>query len=451
VSIAFCFPPLTLRRAVGVLVLSCIGLQVDAADLLEVYRQAQGNDPTFDAARYALAAAQEKIPQARAGLLPVLNLTGNDNANRISSEFSNSPQVDRDIHAWTWTLQLTQPLIRAQNIFAYRESESQVEAARAQYALAEQDLILRVTQAYFDILVAQESIEVAEAQLKAATEQLALAKRGFESGANAVTDVHEAKARADLARSQRIAALNELEAKRAELDKIVGQVPQAFAALQPAVVVPKPQPDDIQSWVEHARDNNPAVQAPRAALKVAEAEISRNKAEYLPTLDLVASYGQNYSSGTPNLPNDFSTRASSGQIGLQLTVPLFTGGAASSRVTEAVASKNKAAAELETARRQAGTDAKQAYSAIVNGLAQIDALESAVDSSKSAVKGNQIGYQLGIHVNIDVLNAEQQLYTAQRDLVKARYDTLFQGFKLKAAAGELSESDVLVVNGLLAH
>ena len=437
------------RYAAGLLALAGVNLPAHSADLLEVYRLAQGNDPTFEAAHYAYAAAQEKIPQARAGLLPVVNITGNDNATRVSSQFSNSPQVNRDIQAWTWTLQLTQPLIRMQNIFAYRESESLVEQARAQYAQAEQDLILRVTQAYFDVLVAQESIAVADTQLKAAEEQLALAKRGFETGANAITDVHEAKSRIDLARAQRIAALNELEAKRAELEKIVGDAPATLAALLPAEVVPKPQPDDVKAWVDQARDNNPAVQAPKAALKVAEAEISRNRAEYLPTLDLVASYGQNYSSGTPNLPNDFSTRANSSQAGLQLTVPLFAGGATNSRVTEAIANKNKAAAELETARRQAGTDAKQAYSAIVNGLAQIEALESAVDSSRSAVKGNQIGYKLGIHINIDVLNAEQQLYSAQRDLVKARYDTLLQGFKLKAAAGILTEVDVMVVNGLL--
>jgi outer membrane protein len=439
------------RRIAIVLVLVGISLSAHGEDLMEIYRLAQGNDPTFDAARYAFEAAQEKIPQAKAGLFPVLDLNGNDNATNASSLFTNTPLVKRDVHAWTWTLQLTQPLIRVQNVYAYRESESLVEQARAQYTQAEQDLILRVTQAYFDVLVAQESIEVADAQVNAMGEQLALAQRGFETGTNAITDVHEAKSRSDLARAQRIAALNELEAKHAELEKVVGQTSNTLAALQPAVVVPKPQPDDARAWAEQARENNPAVLAPKAAVNAAEAEVSKNRAEYMPTLDMVASYEHNYSSGTVGTPSTFETRAKSSQAGVQLTIPLFSGGTTNSRVIEAIANKNKAAAELEVARRQSGTDAKQAYAAIVNGLAQIEALESAVESSKSAVNGNQIGYKLGIHMNIDVLNAEQQLYTAQRDLLKARYDTLFQGFKLRAAAGVLTESDVLEVNGLLAY
>ncbi len=440
-----------MRRTVVVLVLAGLSLSAHGETLLEIYRLAQGNDPTFDAARYAFEAAQQKVPQARAGLLPALNLNGNDNATVASSKFTNTPVVTRDVHAWTWTLQLTQPLIRAQNIYAYRESASLVEQARAQYTQAEQDLILRVTQTYFDVLVAQESIEVADAQVNAMGEQLALAQRGFETGTNAITDVHEAKSRSDLARAQRIAALNELEAKRAELEKVVGQSSNTLAALQPTVVVPKPQPDDARAWMEQARENNPAVLAPKAAVKAAEAEVSKNRAEYSPTLDLVGSYEHNYSSGTVGTPSTFATRASSSQAGVQLNIPLFSGGTTNSRVIEAIANKNKAAAELEVARRQSGTDARQAYAAIVNGLAQIEALESAVESSKSAVNGNQIGYKLGIHMNIDVLNAEQQLYTAQRDLLKARYDTLFQGFKLRAAAGVLTESDVQEVNGLLAY
>lgn len=426
-----------------------VSFSVWGADLLEIYRQAQSNDPTFESARYAFEAAQEKIPQARAGLLPVINLSGSDNSNRATSKFTNTPLVNRDVHAWTWTLQLTQPLIRVQNLFAYGEAQSLVEAARAQYSQAEQSLILRVTQAYFDVLVAQESIDVAEAQLNAAGVQLALAKRGFESGTNAITDVDEAKARAALARSQRIAAINEREAKRAEMDKVIGQSPEKLASLGDGVVVPKPQPSEVQIWIDHARENNPNVRSPKAAFEAAQSAVNKNRSEHLPTLDMVASYGQNYSSGSLTTPADFATRANPRQLGLQLTVPFFAGGATNSRVTEAIAARSKAAAELEVARRQSGTEAKQAYSAIVNGLVQIEALESAVESSKSAVKGNQIGYQLGIHMNIDVLNAEQQLYAARRDLFKARYDTLFQGLKLKAAAGELTEQDVMLVNGLL--
>lgn len=427
------------------------GSSAHCMDLLEVYKQAQESDPTFKVARYAYEAAQEKLPQARAGLLPVLNLNGSDNKTIASSKFTNTPLVNRDVNAWTWTLQLTQPLIRVQNFYAYSASELLVEQAHAQFTQAEQDLILRVTQAYFDVLVAQESIEVTEAQIRATGEQLALAKRGVEAGTNAITDLHEAKSRADLARSQRVAAQNELEGKKAELEKMLEQGPVMLAALKPTVAIPRPQPDSAQSWIEQARESNPAVLAPIAALGAAEAEISKNRAGHLPTLDMVASYGNNYSSGSVSTPSDFETLTESSLVGIQLIVPLFAGGATNSRVVEAIANKNKAQAELEVARRQAGTEAKKAYSAIINGLIQVEALESAVESSKSAVNGNQAGYKLGIHMNIDVLNAEQQLYTAQRDLIKARFDTLFQGFKLKAAAGVLSGGDVESLNEMLVH
>lgn len=440
------------QRTVALLIFVLASLPLRAENLYEIYRLAQSNDPTFEAARYAFAAVQEKVPQARAGLLPVVNINGNESNNYASSQFSISPTaVNRDVDTWALTLQLTQPLFRAQNYYAYSEAESLSEQAHAQLRQAEQDLILRVTQAYFDVIVAQESVAVADKQLNAAEEQLALVQHGFEQGANAITDVHEAKSRADLARSQRIAALNDLEAKRAELEKIVGQETQSLAVLQAAVHMPQPQPEDVHAWIEQARANNPAVLAPKAALGAAEAAVTKNRAEYLPTLDLVASHGWNYSSGSVGTPTDFQTLTHSTQVGVQFTVPLFAGGGTNSRVTEAIANAGKATAELEVARRQAGTDARQAFSAIVNGLAQIEALESAVESSTSSVKGNQIGYKLGIHMNIDVLNAEQQLYTAQRDLVKARYDTLLQGLKLKAATGMLGEEDVYQVNQMLVH
>lgn len=421
-----------------------------AADLLDVYHLAQAGDPTFEAAHYTLEAVQQKLPQARAGLLPVIALSGNTNRTRADTTFSNTPTLVRDVHTWNWALQLTQPLIRVQNFYAYSESESLVEQATAQFAQAEQDLVLRVAQTYFDVVVAEEGIAVADAQLRAMSEQLAIAKRGVETGTSSITDVDEAKSRVDLARSQRVGALNELESKRSELEKVIGQVPDSLSVLRPAVVAPRPEPDDPKDWIRQARESNPAVRAQRAALTAAEATISKNRAEHLPTVDFTASYGGNYASSSLTTPTDYTTRAKSTVVGIQVSVPLFAGGATSAKVAEAAANRYKIQANLETARRQAASDARQAYSGIINGLAQIDALDSAVVSGQSAVKGNQVGYKLGIRINIDVLNAEQQLYASQRDLTKARYDTLLQGLKLKAAVGVLSEEDLAAINSLLA-
>ena len=422
------------------------------ADILEVYRLAQASDPTFQGARYTLQAAEAKIPQARAGLLPTVTINGSDNQTRASTSYPgilNDP-VARDVNAWTWTLQLTQPLIRVQNLYAYRESERVVEQARAQYAQAEQDLIQRVAQAYFDVLVAEEAVAAADAQERAMAQQLDQARHGFDAGTDAITDVNEAQSKFDLARAQRVAASNDLETKRAELGQITGRPPRFLAALKPAVVIPRPEPPDVKAWVGRARDNNPAVRADQAALAAAWAEEARNRAEYLPTVDLVASYGKNYASGSLTTPQDFGTEQRSRVAGVRVTIPLYSGGATGARVDEATANEYKARTELEAARRQAATDARKAYAGIVNGRSQIDALDAALTSSLSAVKGNRIGYRLGIRINLDVLNAEEQLFATRRDLAKARYDMLMQGLKLKAAAGVLTEADVATVNGLLA-
>ncbi|HEX8989655.1 MAG TPA: TolC family outer membrane protein [Rhodocyclaceae bacterium] len=435
---------------IAALSLAFVAIPAAAADLLEVYRLAQANDATYEVARYGLEAAREKIPQARAGLLPNLAVNGSDNRNRAKTAFGDYPQMDRDVRAWTWTLQLTQPLVRMQNIYAYSASQSLVEQAEAEFAQAEQALILGVAQAYFDVLVAEEALLAARVQEKAMTAQWTQARRGFETGVTAITDVHEAKSKADSARFQRVAAENDLEVKHSELERIVGRVPNRLARLAPRKVVPRPEPADPQAWIAQARESSPAVRARKAAFDAAEAEVGRNRSEHLPTLDAVASYGSNYSSGSLTTPADYSTRMRSRQIGVQLTIPIFAGGATSAKVAESIANRSKAQAQLEEARRKAAADARQAYAAIMNGLSQIEAMESAVESGQSSVKGNQAGYRLGIRINSDVLGAEQQLYSSQRDLAKARYDTLLQGLKLKAAAGALSEADVATINALLA-
>lgn len=433
----------------GLFALLAASLPARGADLLDIYRLALRNDPMFEVARYTLKAAQEKYPQAVAGLLPTVSASGTNNVTRAQNVFSNAPGMARDVHAWNWSLQLTQPLIRMQNVYAYDEAKVALEQAQAQYNLAEQDMILRVTQAYFGVLASREGIKVAEAELSAALEQLELARRGFEKGAAAITDVHESQSRADLARSHLVEAQNELDARSAELGKIVDEVPEQLAALGQTVPIPPPQPNDQQAWIKQARDNNPAVRAARSGLLVAEAIVGKTRAEHTPTLDLVASYGENYSSGSTTMPTNFASRGQSRQIGVQFTIPLFAGGGTSSHVAEVMANKYRAGAELEVAQRQATTDARVAFAGVVNGLSQITALESAVVSSQSAISGNQAGYKLGIYKNIDVLNAEQQFYTSKRDLVKARYDTLFQALKLKATAGILNGEDMISINALL--
>jgi outer membrane protein len=426
-----------------------IAVSANATDLLEAYRLAQSSDPTFDAARYALEAVKQKIPQARAVLLPIINTTGSKGTTHANTEFTGVAPVDRNMHSWAWNLQLTQPLIRANSVYAYLQSESIVEQAAAQYEQAQQDLLLRVAQAYFGVIVAQDAIAASDAQVQALEEQLAQVKRGFTAGTHSLTDIDDTQSRLGLARSQRVAAKNDLESKRADLEKVTGQPLMQLAVLQPTAAPTPPHPLDARAWMDQARTNHPAVRAQRAALAAAQSEIKKNRAEYAPMLDLIASKGSNYASNSLTTPNDYSTRANSTQVGLQLTIPLYAGGATDAKVTEAIATKNKAQADLEAASRQAATDAQQAYAGVINGLAQIDALNVALESGQSAVKGNRVGYKLGIRINIDVLNAEQQLYTAQRDWTKARYDTLLQELKLKAATGTLMEADLSGVNALL--
>jgi outer membrane protein len=420
-----------------------------AEDLLAAYRLAQASDPTIASALYTLEGVREKIPQARANLLPVAAITGNDGNTRADTEFTDVPPVDRNMKAWGWNLQLTQPIVRVGNVYAYKESAYVVQQAEAQYAQARQDLLLRVAQAYFGVIVATDAIAAADSQATALEEQLAQVKRGLQTGTHSQTDIDDTKSRLGSARSQRVAAQNDLESARAELEKVTGKRIDQVAILQAAITPPQPEPADSRAWMDQARSSNPAVQAQTAALEAAKLEIKKNRADHLPTLDLVANVGSNYSSHSLTTPDDFSTRAKQHEVGVQLNVPLYAGGAVNSRVREAFANMQKTQADLEAARRQAATDAQQAYAGVTNGLAQIDALNVAVESGTSAVKGNRAGYRLGIRINIDVLNAEQQLFTAQRDLSKARYETLLQGFKLKAAAGSLSEADLLAVNAML--
>ena len=422
-----------------------------ATDLLDAYRDAVGYDAQYAAARSALTAGREQLPQGRAGLLPSIGLSANTLWNKL--DYQSRPaagDLPADYNSNGWSLTLSQPLFRWQNWTSYKQSELAVAQAETQFVAAKQDLILRVAQAYFDVLLAQETLATARAQKAAIAEQLAQAKRNFEVGTATITDTNEAQARSDLTTAQEIAAANDLRVKRNALEMLIGKEPQALQPLKPGVEIAPPQPDDIAKWATSAEQGNLAVQASKAALEIADREVERQRAGHYPTLDLVASRGRASQSGTLAFGQLMhGSNIDSTVVGLQLAIPVFAGGAISSRDRQAVALRDKARFDLENARRQAALSARQAYLGVTSGLAQVKALEQGLVSSQTALASNQLGYEVGVRINIDVLNAQQQVFSTRRDLAKARLDTLTAELQLKAAVGALSEADLAAINGLL--
>ncbi|GAB3539424.1 TolC family outer membrane protein [Noviherbaspirillum agri] len=413
-----------------------LSLNAHAINLLQVYQEALANDAQYASARAALTAGQERTTQGRAGLLPVIGATGT----RSKAE---PPNIPTSIMATTYGVSLSQPLFRWGNWEQYQQSKLSVAVSEAQFAQAQQDLIVRVAQAYFDVLASQDALASVQAQKTAITEQLASAKRNFEVGTATITDTHEAQARYDLVVAQEFAAQSDLDIKRTALQQIIGKPTGELAMLRPGVKLSTPEPAVIDQWVQSAEQQNYGVLSQQLALEIAQREISRNRAGHYPTVDLEAS--RSYSDRTTATTANGYTNS----VGVRWTVPLFSGFAVTSRVRESIALEDKARADLENTRRVAAQGARQAFLGVNSGLAQVKALEAAEVSSQSALESNRLGYQVGVRINIDVLNAQQQLYSTRRDLAKARYDTIVNSLKLKSAAGTLKEEDLVQVNSLL--
>lgn len=433
------------RQTLGALMAGLMMNGAGATDLEQVYREALKYDAGLASAQASLEAGREKLPQGRAGLLPSLSLSGNSNWNDSTVHAANN--FSGKYNSNGWQVQLAQPLFRWQNWVQYKQGELQVALAEAQYRLARHDLTLRVSQAYFDVLVAQDVLAAAQALHEANGQQLALAKKSFEVGTVTITDVHEAQSRADLASAQVIAAESDLVVKRHALSVLTGAQPDRLKGLKPGVALLRPEPADAQSWAGAAESGNYAVQAAQVAQEISLREVERNRAGHLPTVDLVASRGN---SATSNPLTGFSAyNVDSTVIGVQMNLPIYQGGLVNSRVREAAALRDKANADLDNARRTAAQNARQAYMGVSSGLAQVKAFEAAQVSSRSALDANKLGYDVGVRINIDVLNAQTQLFDTQQKLAKARYDTLMAQLKLKAAAGTLGDEDIATINGML--
>jgi len=259
--------------------------------------------------------------------------------------------------------------------------------------------------------------------------------------------VHEAQSRADLSSAQTIAAESDLAVKRHALLVLTGKEPDALKGLRKGVALSRPEPADIQSWVASAETGSYAVQAAQIGREISDREVERNRAGHLPTVDLVASHGNNTSANA--FAGFAKTDLDTTVVGVQLALPLFQGGVVNSRVREAAALRDKARFDLDNARRTAAQNARQAYLGVSSGLAQVKAFEAAQVSSRSALDANKLGYEVGVRINIDVLNAQSQLFDTLQKLSKARYDTLLAQLKLKAAAGTLGDDDIKAINALL--
>lgn len=416
-----------------------------AENLVQLYESARAYDATWQSAKAQYDANLYRAEQSKAGILPSANLA----AGVTRSAFENTvPAVDRGLTSQTGTVSAVQPLYRPANFAAWEQGKRQVELAQAQLTASSQDLIIRVSQAYFDVLAAQDTLTFVRAQKTAVAEQLAFAKRNFEVGTSTITDTREAQARHDLVIAQEIAAENDLRVKKLALDSLVGRADVVPDPVPVTPGVPGPAPGDINVWVQQGEENSPSIQQAKTALEIAQLETVKAKAGHKPTLDLTASYNVTRSpNGTTNsIPG---TRTNNGTVGLSFNLPLFAGFATQNRIRETLSLEEKAQADLEATRRNVAQAVRTAYFGVVSGQGQVTALEAAEASSQSALEANRLGYQVGVRINIDVLNSQSQLFQTKRDLAQARYNVLLGRLKLRQANGTLLPDDLSRLNAVL--
>jgi outer membrane protein len=409
-------------------------------NLSDAYRAAVAHDAIYAAAQSAYLAAQERIPQARAGLLPNIGLNANTRYNDVEGSLFSD-----EFNSNSWGVTANQPIYRAQNLVSYGQAKVSVQQAEYQLKASEQDLILRTARAYIDVLAAQDNLTFTLAQKDAFAEQLASAKRNFEVGTTTVVDTHEAQARYDLANSQEITARNVLEIKRRALRNLTGKEVNTLATLTPEPMPFAPEPANVDEWVSRSQQDNLEVRIRQQAKEIADKEIDRTRAGHHPTLDLTAGYtdASNQNFGTVQI--DTKTT----YVGLEFALPIYQGGLVSSQVREAVANQERVRQELEDALRNAALQTRDAYFNVLSTQSQVKALEAALASSMKSLESTQVGLEVGVRTNIDVLNAQQQVTSAQKELALARYLSLIALLNLKASAGTLTAADLEQIDGML--
>ncbi len=415
--------------------------------LLDVYQLALKNDATLASATYQNKAAQELIEQAKALYRPTVNFNASVSASQTDIRFltSNNPfrsDGRSSFEGYNYGVEARQPIFRKDNLVQIDQSAIQVSQADKNFNLAQQNLIVRSTQAYFDVLLSQDRIDLINAQKVAIQGQLDQAKANFDVGTATITDVNEAQARFDLVLAQEIATINQLQIAKHTLETIIGGHANQLATVR-ADLKTNTLKQAMTQWIDAAQQNNLNIQIQQDTVKFAEQDVKRASAGHMPTLDAVASYTDTYANGSPN---GFGSELKNGTVSLQLQVPLYLGGAVNSRERQSALNLQRAIDDLDLARRQATLETQRAYLNLNSSIAQVKAFEQALKSSQTQLDSTKLGYEVGVRTSVDVLNAQQQLFSAKRDLLEARYNYLVNIIRLKAATGLVTEADLADIN-----
>ena len=421
-----------------------------ALDFKTAYEAALQHDATILAERAAAQAAQERLPQALSQRRPSLSLSAGQNRNHLESQTANilgqRSVSERYYDSNNAALQLRQPVYRPAILAQIKQARAQVQDADAVLDVNENDLLERVAQAYFDALLGQVQLDLASAQKTAFAAQLQSAQKGFAAGVGMRTDVDEAQARMDLAHAQVLQAQQALDLARRRLALLLG-VPVAqlvqLADLDTQRFAPSaPVPTSAEQWIALAEESSPQLQALRARLRAAQAEVDKAQAGHKPTLDVVATVSRSDSDSVTSINTVYKQK----YVGVQLNVPLYSGGYVSSTVRQALAEVQRMQQTLEAAQRDLSNQVYEQFSAMTEGVLRIAALEQAVRSAQQALLSSQKSLQAGARTTVDVLNAEQQLTVAQRDLAQARYGYVLAHLKLQMLAGQERMANVDAVN-----
>ncbi len=419
-----------------------------ASDLLSIFDLAQINDPVLQSAKQAELAAIEVKPQAVAGFLPKIGATLDpDNKTTTSAATAmgtQSPIRNQTYKQTTYGLTLTQPVFYYQQWVQFHQASEQVKAAHATYAAAEQDLIVRTIQGYFNVLSAVDALSFTRAQRTAFDKFLDQTEQRYKVGLIAITDVQIAKAQRDSAYAQEIAAANGVQDAREQLRQITGQPVDPLISLRQTIPLESPKPQEPERWVQSALTHNFQLQALRYKTEATRSNINLSQAGHLPSLAVNSTLAR--SSSTPLEP-----RNTSKVFGLQVSLPLFSGGLVTSQTRQAVHLYEQAQKDLETLYKSLESQSRQAYAGVLTQISQVKALKQAIVSNQSALDATEASFNVGTRTIVDVLTAQTNLIQAQQNYANARYAYILQSVQLKQAAGSLSPDDLLQINAILAH